>query len=87
MYIIDVSKVSSTEEFHEIVAQDMRLPDYYGYNLDALYDMLTVWGEPCEIFFRYMRQMEERLPDFAGRLRRVCRDAMEENENVRVIFE
>ena len=38
---IDFSKARSREDIHEILKFSLNLPNYYGNNLDALYDCLT----------------------------------------------
>ena len=40
-YTIDFTGVSDKEEFHDRVREGIEVPDYYGNNLDALYDILT----------------------------------------------
>ncbi len=40
-YTVDFSKVEIYSEIHEVLMRDLDLPDYYGCNLDALYDCLT----------------------------------------------
>ena len=38
------------EEFYDIIQKRMELPDWFGKNADALWDMLTGYIEtPCEI--------------------------------------
>ncbi len=38
------------EEFYDIIQKKMELPDWFGKNADALWDMLTGYIEiPCEI--------------------------------------
>lgn len=38
------------EEFYDIIQKKMNLPEWFGKNADALWDMLTGWIEtPCEI--------------------------------------
>lgn len=39
--ILDASKFTSKEEFHTIVKEKFDFPDYYGNNLDGLWDLLT----------------------------------------------
>lgn len=41
MYILDGAKMGGREEMHDLLAEVMTLPDYYGRNLDALRDCLT----------------------------------------------
>lgn len=40
---IDGSKMGSVEAFHDEVAKKLDFPDYYGKNMDALWDCLTGW--------------------------------------------
>ncbi len=39
----------SRREIHEYIAEKMAFPDYYGHNLDALYDCLTDITEPTAV--------------------------------------
>ena len=84
VYVIDVSEVFEPADFHQKLAEIIPLPDYYGNNLDAFYDVLTEMGEPCEIQFQNMEQMERQLPDYVGKLKRLCSDVMEENGNIKI---
>ena len=38
---IDGNKISTEEEFHIEISKALKFPDYYGKNLDALWDCLT----------------------------------------------
>ena len=40
-YRVDFSKVEHFIEIHEVLKRDLDFPDYYGGNLDALFDCLT----------------------------------------------
>lgn len=48
-FIIDFEGVGSEEEIQERLMESLPLPDYYGENLDALYDVLTEMGEGWHI--------------------------------------
>ena len=39
--ILDLSRSSSRGEIHDVLAKEFGFPEYYGRNLDALYDMLS----------------------------------------------
>ncbi|WP_224988025.1 barstar family protein, partial [Bacillus amyloliquefaciens] len=41
--IIDGKDVTSTEALHRILKDQLDFPDYYGENLNALWDCLTGW--------------------------------------------
>ena len=38
---IDCAGIQTSAAFHSALAQDMNFPEYYGKNLDALFDCLT----------------------------------------------
>ena len=38
---IDCGGIATKRELHELIAQTLRFPDWYGHNLDALMDCLT----------------------------------------------
>ncbi len=40
-YVLDAEKLNDREEAHEYLAEVFSLPEYYGKNLDALYDCLS----------------------------------------------
>ena len=40
-YKVDFSEVKDYIEIHEVLKRDLDFPDYYGGNLDALWDCLT----------------------------------------------
>jgi ribonuclease inhibitor len=39
--IIDCTKIKTREDLHRIFRETLSFPDWYGNNLDALYDCLT----------------------------------------------
>lgn len=41
LYTIDFRKVNNYFKAHEIIADELDFPDYYGCNFDALWDCLT----------------------------------------------
>ena len=40
-YIIDFSGICDAKSIHQTLARTLNFPDWYGHNLDALYDCLT----------------------------------------------
>jgi len=39
--IIDGKHIKSEEDFHSVLARELDFPDFYGQNLDALWDCMT----------------------------------------------
>ena len=48
--ILDGNRMTDREEAHCYLKQALCLPEYYGCNLDALYDCLTDYGD-CPVIF------------------------------------
>ncbi|MBQ6312079.1 MAG: barstar family protein [Lachnospiraceae bacterium] len=48
-FIIDLEGAGSEEEVQERIEEALPLPEYYGENLDALYDVLTEYGNGWHI--------------------------------------
>ena len=76
--ILDFIQFETKEEVHEFLSQTLGFPEYYGRNLDALYDLLSVWSEETAFYlFTCGKEMER---GFSA----VIRDAAQENRRLRV---
>lgn len=73
---IDCSSLRSPQEFHRALAEGLEFPEYYGSNLDALYDCLTELGEKTHLTLLH-------LPDFLG-FRETLADAAAENDLLKI---
>lgn len=52
-YIFDRNEFKWAEEFYYLIQKEMELPDWFGKNADALWDMLTGHVDtPCEIVLK-----------------------------------
>ncbi len=49
-YEINLSGAKSVYDIHEKIQEGLKFPDYYGKNLDALWDCLTDMDAPVEIY-------------------------------------
>ena len=47
--ILDGNKLTNRELLHNALAESLSFPNWYGRNLDALYDCLTDFHEEAEI--------------------------------------
>ena len=88
MIVIDGGMMPSKEEAHAYLAQKLSLPEYYGKNLDALFDVLTAGLEmpACLIIYR-AKLLEESLGRYGRALLDVMTDASRDNPYLRVIFD
>ena len=82
MIILDASRLSDRQAAHAYLREQLNLPNYYGNNLDALYDCLTDLSVPTTI---HVENWPEE--DYMQRALAVLRDAAEENELLQVRLE
>ncbi|MBR6025206.1 MAG: barstar family protein [Firmicutes bacterium] len=75
MIVIDAEKMTSVEEAHSYLARELSFPDYYGNNLDALYDCLTEFCGSAFIVINNSKAMAENLGDYSKKLTKVFLDA------------
>ena len=78
--VIDLAGVRSATRLHAILAEKLPLPEHYGRNLDAFYDVLTEFGPRWRIVFRNAGAA-------MNALRAVCEDAMAETPGLEILFE
>ena len=83
-YLLDLSGISNRQQFHEELAAQLQLPDWYGNNLDALYDCLTEYTRRITVVG--WEDTEKTLEDYFQSFRRVCMDAMDANPQLDVVF-
>lgn len=73
-------EMTTMERVHEVIRREMGFADYYGNNLDALWDLLSVESERTEIVLENAAVMCETLGDYAEAVIQVFRDAEASNE-------
>ncbi len=80
---LNLVPLRNRKALHNYLASKLDLPDYYGRNLDALFDCLGDISEKTEIraVISALRKDE-----YTSRLLRVLRDAARENPNLSVVF-
>ncbi len=75
-------KMLSKELTHEYLKWKLKLPNYYGKNLDALWDILTSFDREIKIIFLNTDCAIESLGEYGESLVEVFQDAVEENANI-----
>ena len=81
---LDCRQMTDKQAAHAYLKQTLSLPDYYGNNLDALYDVLTEWAEPAELVLTHWRLLGSQLGDYGVSLLETLREASEENPSLEV---
>ncbi|WP_010273162.1 barstar family protein [Paenibacillus senegalensis] len=73
--------ITSREQLHSQLKEQLGLPDHYGRNLDALWDGLTgSAGLPLTIYWEHYSISAERLGEYASKVAQLFREAEEELE-------
>lgn len=62
---IDGNKIKNREQLHDELQRQLDLPDYYGRNLDALYDVLTSFTQPVSFEIVNEAELKEHLGHYA----------------------
>ncbi|ERJ29633.1 hypothetical protein UNSWCS_1008 [Campylobacter concisus UNSWCS] len=78
--ILDAKKMLEKEKMHEYFAKKFDLPEYYGRNLDALFDCLCEINEPTLI---KLKNEDALQGDTKESLIRLFHDVCNENEMVK----
>ena len=79
---LDGTLMTTREELHDHLAEQLRLPEHYGRNLDALFDLLTEISEPVTICLIN----SDALDKYGVQVLRVLRDAAAENSCLTVLI-
>ena len=82
--LLDGTIILHREMLHDTLATGLRLPPWYGRNLDALYDCLTDVQEETVVILRDQAALEEHLGGYGRRLLRLLEDVSQENPHIRL---
>ena len=77
---LKLDKFSKKEELHSYLKKKMKFPDYYGENLDALFDCLTDISTDTAVDIKYDADNELQRAVLA-----VFSDAVSQNTNLAII--
>jgi len=86
--ILDGEKINNREELHVFLKDALELPDYYGHNLDALWDVLTGGvAMPLTIRWLHYQDSVRKLGEYSEHLLQLFRDVENELEGFRLLLE
>lgn len=77
---LDIEKMRSLPMLHKYLHTALALPEYYGANLDALYDCLTEIAEPTELVVPQKVADEAYLGWYGQQFLQVLQDAAAAND-------
>ena len=84
---LDIEKMRSLPMLHKYLHTALALPEYYGANLDALYDCLTEMSESTELVVPKKVADEAYLGWYGQQFLQMLEDAAAENEALRVTLQ
>ena len=84
--VLDAKRFKGRTRAHAYLKEALRLPDYYGKNLDALYDCLGEISEETVIVIPKVIQNKEYLGEYGGTMLRVFKDAAGENGALTIVI-
>ncbi len=84
--ILNGKKIPDRAALHAALAEELSFPQYYGRNLDALYDLLTEGSEQVRIVLLGKEAFEENLGVYFTRFLRVLEDAAQESAHLTFEF-
>lgn len=85
--LLDGRAMTDRVTAHTHLAERMELPEYYGRNLDALYDVLMDFGSGTEIILTDPAAVAKNLGKYGEALLGTMQEAAEENPNLTIILE
>lgn len=65
---LDCNKMTSKSEAHKYIKEMLNFPDYYGENLDSLWDLLSTKSKMTSIFLLHEEKIYEVLGNYGKRL-------------------
>ena len=84
--IINGAELTDRREMHAQFFNLLEFPDYYGRNLDALFDCLTEMATDTTLTVNNAAVMREYLGEYTDRLKRVLDIAESYNEHFTLIW-
>lgn len=80
---IDLSKVTTERELHELLARSLSFPSFYGLNWDAFWDSISdLVSLPEKIVFTGSSALKDRLPSSYEQLQNCFNDLVEEYPDI-----
>jgi ribonuclease inhibitor len=81
---IAAEQFTTEEEVHDFFQEQFNLPDYYGRNLDALYDVLSEVTEKTQIIISSGVADEANLGEYGERLLTVLEEVAQDNNDIKL---
>lgn len=83
---IDGGQMLNHRMAHDHLTERLHFPDYYGRNLDGLYDLLSERGTPTQLVVRHKRTLLSWLGDYGEAICQTLEDAERSNPMLEILF-
>ena len=84
---IDCRGIVTRSDLHKAFTDALSFPDWYGNNLDALYDQLTSIGVDTQVILQNWTEAEASLDRYAVCARQAMEDAQQNNPKLKIVLE
>lgn len=85
--IIDGNEIETRDMLHDILSKALDFPEWYGRNLDALYDCLTDLSEDVRLVIVHRDKLRAHLGPYGDRLFRVFSQAAQDNPRFQFVLQ
>lgn len=85
--VIDGGMMFTREAAHDYLAMRLGLPDYYGRNLDALFDALSERSDSTRLVIYRRWELEEALGAYGSSLLEAIQDAAKDSPFLQVLYD
>ena len=83
---LDANRILSKPDMGEYMSEIFSFPEYFGKNLDALYDLLSEVDEDTDIILTRQTVRQICASRYAYKVLLTLSDAAEENPHLRILF-
>lgn len=81
---LDGRDMTDRESIHHYLQEKLGIVEYYGHNLDALYDILSTWDEDLTIQLSHSEDVLSHLDRYGETLLNTLQEASLENESLTI---
>lgn len=85
-FIINGEAMTSKKAMYTHLNRVFSFPNYFGNNLDALWDLLTEENEPTVIYFKHIAKLIEHMDGYGEKLIQVFQNLEQTTDNYTVHF-
>lgn len=85
--VIDGGMMFTREAAHDYLSMRLGLPDYYGRNLDALFDALSERSDSTRLVIYRRWELEEALGAYGSSLLEAIQDAAKDSPFLQVLYD